>query len=172
MKRETITGADGSPYMTRYILGRLRLHVFHRGDEDPNPHTHPWDFKTFPLRSYVEEYLATVPEGPARWYKNERYEPGDRYLSVRTVRAWRWHDRSADHAHRILYPEYGTDGALVHWRYSTREAAAKYAKWPVVTIVWTGAKAAEWGFWRPHPIRGHWVFVPAATYLDGRGPPL
>lgn len=43
--------------MTRAWFGRLRFHVFFRGDQDPDCHDHPWGFWTFPLRSYVEEVL-------------------------------------------------------------------------------------------------------------------
>ena len=42
---------DGSKYMTRVWFGRLRVHVFYRGDADADPHDHPWDFWTFPLTS-------------------------------------------------------------------------------------------------------------------------
>ena len=35
--------AGGTPYMTRYWIGRLRLHIFYRGDADPDCHDHPWD---------------------------------------------------------------------------------------------------------------------------------
>lgn len=34
--RHTIINPDtGEPYMTRYWIGNLRLHIFHRGDQDP-----------------------------------------------------------------------------------------------------------------------------------------
>src|SRR5690606_161477 len=46
-----------TPYMTRYWIGRLRLHIFHRGDQDPDCHDHPWSFWTFPFTPYVEEVL-------------------------------------------------------------------------------------------------------------------
>ena len=56
--RSVIYGKEdehATPYMTRYWIGRLRLHLFHRGDQDPDCHDHPWGFWTFPFRSYVEE---------------------------------------------------------------------------------------------------------------------
>ena len=44
-----IEGLDGSPFLSKYLLAgratdgwRLCLHQFHRGDEDPEPHNHPW----------------------------------------------------------------------------------------------------------------------------------
>lgn len=55
-KLQTIYTRDGtSKYMTRLVLGKLRFHLFHRGDEDEHLHDHPWAFWTFPLTSYVEE---------------------------------------------------------------------------------------------------------------------
>jgi hypothetical protein len=35
---------NGSPYMTRIWIGRLRLHIFYRGDTEPDAHDHPWEF--------------------------------------------------------------------------------------------------------------------------------
>lgn len=58
MGKSVIYGKEdehATPYMTRYWIGRLRLHIFHRGDQDPDCHDHPWDFWTFPLTPYVEE---------------------------------------------------------------------------------------------------------------------
>lgn len=83
---ETI--GDGSPYMTRGWIGRLRLHIFHRGDGDPDCHDHPWAFWTLPLTSYVEEVRAK-----------------DGTRMERIVRRLRLHHREADFAHRVLGPE-------------------------------------------------------------------
>lgn len=45
----TIIGRDGGPYLTKHTLfnlgrdsWRAHLHEFHRGDEDPELHSHPW----------------------------------------------------------------------------------------------------------------------------------
>lgn len=80
-------GQPRAPYLTRVILGRLRLHVFHRGDADPDLHDHPADFWTFPLVSYVEEYLDKAGE-----------------RRTRVVRAFRLHHRRAEFAHRVVEP--------------------------------------------------------------------
>lgn len=55
----TIRGNDGSPYLSRHSLVRrswlpkcwpftslpsVYLHYFHRGDEDPQLHNHPWPY--------------------------------------------------------------------------------------------------------------------------------
>lgn len=72
----TITGPDGSPYLTRwYVLPRgprtdansdqvatttpfaIFIHFFHRSDEDRDQHSHPWD-KSYALilkGGYTEE---------------------------------------------------------------------------------------------------------------------
>ena len=50
--------ADASLYLTRYIAGPFRFHVFVHGDRDPAPHDHPWNFWTFPLRGYYEEVVT------------------------------------------------------------------------------------------------------------------
>ena len=102
---KTIFGNSG-PYLTRVTWGRLRLHVFHRGDEDPDCHDHPADFWTFPLVSYVEEYRAA-----------------DGSLRERPVRAFRLHRRRAEFAHRVLRALHHDNGqilTIVWWGRSRR----------------------------------------------------
>ena len=102
----TIWGSDGSPYLTRVTLGSLRLHVFHRGDADPDCHDHPADFWTFPLVSYLEEFIT--PEGERR---------------RRIVRAFRLHRRKAELAHRVICPAAGEGqiATIVWWGRKRRE---------------------------------------------------
>jgi hypothetical protein len=69
--------------LTRW--GQLRLNIFHRGDKDPWPHDHPWDFWTFPLRG--RGYLETV----LRFSR----------LEQQTVPGFRWTRRLAEHAHLV-----------------------------------------------------------------------
>jgi hypothetical protein len=68
-------------YLVRVMVGPLRLHVFLRGDADPDCHDHPADFWTFPLVPYVE----VMPDGTSR-----------------VVKAFRLHFRRAEFAHRVL----------------------------------------------------------------------
>lgn len=84
---ETLWDRDGaqSAYQTRAIAGHFRIHIFWRGDRDPDMHDHPADFWTFPLVSYVEEF--------------RRSDGGDAF---RVVRAFRLHRRRAEFAHRVL----------------------------------------------------------------------
>ena len=87
----TVYGTQGTPYLTRYFLtpmtpwGQLRVHVFHRPDEDPDPHDHPWDFVTFPLTSYVELFM----DGTGH------------FMRERLVKRFRFHYRSAEMAHLV-----------------------------------------------------------------------
>ncbi len=70
---------------TLHILGGLKVHKYFRGDNDTNPHDHPWDFYTFPLTGYVEEVLD---------------ENG--ILQVNLVKPWRLHYRPAEYIHRLV----------------------------------------------------------------------
>jgi hypothetical protein len=48
---------SGEPYLERWILWfgfTLRLHKFHKGDDDRAFHDHPWWFVTLPLTTYLE----------------------------------------------------------------------------------------------------------------------
>lgn len=109
------------PYQTLFSIGRLRLHCFHRGDEDPHPHDHMWDFVTFPLTPYLEKrYVGGVPE-------------------VRRVDAWRFHRRDAEFCHILLGKAAPYDYVL--------DLGEHVMPGKVWTIVWVGPKVREWGFW-------------------------
>lgn len=61
----TIKGFDGSDYLTRTLLPRIRdhrvlLHKIHRPDSDRWLHSHPWQTATFRILSggYTEERLV------------------------------------------------------------------------------------------------------------------
>lgn len=107
-----------TPYLTRVVLGPLRLHVFHRGDADPDCHDHPADFWTFPLVSYVEEFVE---------YRQIDGELTGLRRSQRVVKAFRLHHRRAEFAHRVLYP-----------------VSASVEQ--IATIVLWGRKRRSWGF--------------------------
>lgn len=130
---ETIYGREvehDTPYLTRISLPglrRARIHIFHRGDADPDPHDHPWDFWTYPLVPYWEQV----------------YDPDTRQMSWQTVRAFRLHFRKAEHAHRIV-------SAL---SYNTQLLKRK----KIVTLVWTGKVRRRWGFVVHAPRQPTWV---------------
>lgn len=169
----TIINEDGREYMTRYWFGRLRLHVFHRGDYDPDCHDHPWDFYTFPLTSYVEEVLEPVRQ--ARLTKAE--PPPEKFYRVqRVVRRFRLHFRPAEHCHRVLGAWTG------RWvRYDSSRGELLTSKAPdvlskpqvaedgrkIVTIVWQCGVRRKWGFWKDR--EGRWCWQGWKDYVLAGG---
>lgn len=159
--RSTIFGRDGehkTPYMTRFWIGRLRLHIFHRGDQDKDCHDHPWDFWTFPLTSYVEE---VVDPDVARCVQNSELSIGarrrvpEKHLQV--VPAFRLSYRPATHCHRVLGRYNGTrvgGQPVVDGR-------------RVVTLVWRGGTGRKWGFLKNRD--GRWCWTPWKDYVFGGG---
>lgn len=130
----TVYGVDkdhATPYMTRLAIYRLRLHIFHRGDADPDCHDHPWGFWTFPFVSYVEEVLD---------HENGR-------LRIQVVRSWRWNYRPATHSHRVLYSLYlkGSGGkSCFGFNSGYRHEKSK----KIITLVWAEQPYRKWGFWK------------------------
>lgn len=120
-------------YLTRNIIyafgGTLRLHKFWRGDDDRASHTHPWNFWTFPLANYLEQ----------------RFNHGG-CIGTYRVQAWRWHARSCFHEHIVL----GREKAHLDFSFEPLDPR------PFYTIVVTGPKINEWGFY-PEPNKFiHW----------------
>lgn len=123
---EKIYGREGATlYLLRIKLisstrwGGLYLHIFNRGDQDRDPHDHPWSFWTFPLITYNEEV----------------YDPETGEIREQRVRRFQVHKRDATFSHRILDPvnkrrivtlvwhgpksqQWGfwVDGVWVHWK--------------------------------------------------------
>lgn len=171
--RHSIFGVEGehsTPYMTRYWIGRLRLHIFHRGDADPDCHDHPWDFWTFPLTTYVEEVVTFGLD--QRPY--DPYSPRALTGTVRrhVVRAGRLHHRPAEHTHRVL----GRYDAAKAWRLARLAFIAGSSvalvdppvrSGKIVTIVWRGRLARKWGFLRNR--EGQWCWTPWKEYVFGGG---
>jgi hypothetical protein len=189
--RNRIYGRDNehsTVYMTRFWIGRLRLHVFWRGDYDPDWHDHPWGFWTFPLNSYVEEVVsasakAMVAMGHTEWiFDGRRAEISD-HIFQRVVPAFRLHYRSADHTHRVLGKYDGTvrdDLGFTH-RVSARKAA-DLVKSPrfkadyeiigkITTIVWRGKDERKWGFLKNRDGRWCWVHWKEYVFRGGKDAP-
>lgn len=144
--------SDG-PYMTRLWVGRLRLHIFHRGDLDPDCHDHPWWFYTFPLVSYLEEVIEFDAD------------LGINVARVRLVPAFHLHFRPAEHCHRVLGPWSGrfNEGGLMD--HDTDNQALRIGR--IVTLVWRGPVCREWGFTKRRG--GKWCWVPFREYVYGAG---
>lgn len=124
-----VVGGHDRPYLLRwYLIPRNRwcnvyLHKFVRDDDDRALHDHPWWFVSIMLRG---SYLETLQ---ARVY-------GDAYQThVETTnhrRAPSLAFRGTAHRHRVTLPKDRYGRPLPCW-----------------TIVITGAKVREWGFWCP-----------------------
>lgn len=171
-----------TPYMTRIWIGRLRLHIFYRGDLDPDCHDHPWDFWTFPLTPYVEEvvensgwmeyeingsrhsYLADSDEARFSPLAAELGKPIFR-KHLQIVPAWRLTFRPATHCHRVL-------GAYAGQRRlgsdTVRLGAPMVDKGrKIITIVWRSDVYRSWGFLKSR--EGQWCWVAWKDYVFGGG---
>lgn len=158
MGRHTIYSIDDkppTPYMSRYWIGRLRLHIFHRGDVDADPHDHPWNFWTFPLVSYLEEVTRYAGER----FPDTNYHPDAENKSVpyyetrsQVVKAWRLHYRPATHTHRVMGKFWGHMGIT---------PCFKPGK--IVTIVWRGGGKRAWGFLKNRD--GKWCWIAWKKYV-------
>lgn len=160
--RSVIYGKDDehdTPYMTRYWIGRLRLHIFYRGDQDPDCHDHPWDFWTLPFSPYVEEVIVT---GQGDW---ERFK--------QIIPALRWSFRPAEHTHRVLGRWDGAMrvGAMTY--HATAFSKPLLGEEPVgspgrlVTLVWRSREKRSWGFWKYR--LGEFCWVGWREYVFGNG---
>lgn len=149
--KSTIFGRDGehnTPYMTRRWIGRLRLHIFYRGDQDPDCHDHPWDFWTFPFHSYVEQVAV-----------NDGYLGGQNPVEIKhqIVPAWRWSFRPATHCHRVLGRVSAGGVTNTHWG----------VPGTIVTLVWRSETKRKWGFLKNRA--GQWCWTPWKDYIFGGG---
>lgn len=166
MGRSVIYGADGeheTPYMTRYWFGPVRFHIFHRGDQDPDCHDHPWDFWTFPLRTYVEEVLTPIRDAVAEG----REAPPVRYQRRQgIVRAFRLHYRPATYTHRVLgaLTRFSSEGGQSSIQVHTGEDIISYMPVGTIpTIVWRSGIKRKWGFTKSDET-GKWCWVPWKKY--------
>lgn len=160
--RSTIYGRAGehdTPYMTRVWLGRLRLHIFYRGDQDEDCHDHPWDFWTFPFTSYVEEVadpsMAARVQNQTGSYSARSHRVPLKHLQV--VKAFRLHHRPATHCHRVLGRFSG--------KYIGGVPAINDRK--IVTLVWRSGAERKWGFLKNRD--GKWCWTPWKEYVFGGG---
>lgn len=175
--RSVIYGKDGdhdTPYMTRYWIGRLRLHIFHRGDQDPDHHDHPWGFWTFPLTSYVEEVFDHPLHHDDVSTRPDLYE-----VRRQVVRAFRPHWRSHRHTHRVIgrwagvNPPLTDDYTLMNEEALFHYYEKKLAKdGKIVTFVWREkARDRDWGFWKRRDQKLCWVHWKEYVFGKGKGAP-
>lgn len=177
----TIHRNGGDRYMTRYWLGRLRLHIFHRGDDDQDPHDHPWGFATFPLQSYVEEVTEKLDYKLIDAAGNE-YDGYEKRLQV--VPAFRWNKRKCEHLHRVLgvFTGYITDPFGGFEPISARAAAKLDSRtfipqWEplngrklITIVIRTGFNRRNgWGFLKNRD--GKWCWIHFKEYIASGGSP-
>lgn len=146
----------------RRLPYQLLLHTFYRGDEDPDPHDHPWDFWTLPLgrRGYYEEVMDNRGRIAVGW-----------------VPPRRWTHRRRSHRHRVLGPDYTYTSSL--------QKVGQADKFPFSTLIIRRQPSRQdgpWGFWvrlddpvtqlcgrhlGTNPRQGDRVKVPWRTYVLG-----
>lgn len=169
----TIINPDtGEPYMTRYWIGKLRLHVFVRGDQDPDCHDHPWDFWTFPLTSYVEEVLHEQRQA----YAARGHPPPPKFYRVtHVVKRFRLHKRAAEHCHLVLgsfegyeKPTFSDDFNHITQEWQKRPLIGNRR---IITIVWQAGVRRKWGFWKNREGRWCWEFWKDYILNGGKNAP-
>lgn len=148
-----IIGGEENPYLLRwYLIPRnnwlnVYLHKFVRDDDDRALHDHPWWFVSIMIRGGYREYQPLTNSDPLASLLTSHidFETGDGPI-VGTYRAApSIAFRRATQRHRVAL-DYGKDGKPI----------------PCWTIVITGPKVRDWGFWCP---RG---FVPWREFTDGK----
>lgn len=103
--------ARGSKYLSRIRIGNFRVHYFHRGDQDRDPHDHPFDYWTLPIgRGYVEEYW---PKPTGTTVENKP--------KLRYVAPWRVHFRPHWNIHKVHTNRPVLTLVWIRW--------AKYREW-------------------------------------------
>lgn len=110
--------------------GRLYLHKFYRGDEDPHFHDHPWKFTSLILtRGYWEE----TP-----------FDPATEGFRGMVPFGYTWSFASSDEERKLKwYPRFSILRRPAEWKHRVILSDGK----PVWTIVKTGVKERSWGFW-------------------------
>ena len=154
-------GKHSVPYMTRIWIGQLRLHIFYRGDNDPDCHDHPWDFWTFPFTAYVEEVIFPIQDTVAE----SQPEPKLRYQLVRqVVPAFKWTFRPATHTHRVIGPVgdkvVQLSAIILH---TAKELLPIAVPGKIVTLVWRGKVGRNWGFLKNR--NNQWCWVGCKDYI-------
>ena len=128
----------GDLYLRRFFLyprdkdfgknkgkGRLYLHKFYRGDEDPHMHSHPWPFTSLILtQGYWEETSDGDGLNGTGVYKCYTSGPDGEERMQQFYKRFRILRRPASWVHRVVL-----DNTT-----------------PVWTIVKTGVKERSWGF--------------------------
>jgi hypothetical protein len=118
--------------------GRIYLHKFYRGDEDPHLHDHPWPYESLILtRGYFEE----TPMYEAQDFR--QFMPDEDFVRSEIV------DGNGDQSwpknwrRRIFYKPWTLLQRPAVWKHRVILKDGK----PVWTLIRTGKKERSWGFW-------------------------
>jgi hypothetical protein len=159
-----------TPYMTRIGFWRFRLHIFYRGDLDPDCHDHPWDFWTFPLTTYVEEVAYPNP-----FYEEGFPEMGSKFLTyTRLVRRFKLHFRPATHCHRVLGAWNGQTDIDLDGLTATGLVMPTHGTVPgkkILTLVWRSMEYRDWGFLKARDGKWCWTYWKDYVFGDGKDAP-
>lgn len=123
--------------------GRLYLHKFYRGDEDPYLHDHPWPFTSLILTGgYWEETpfwnsLQSTSWSPAQVFEFLSPTPYTRLSLVQK------HSTDPEKRRVTFYPRFSILRRPAEWQHRVILEGTK----PVWTLVKTGVKERSWGFW-------------------------
>lgn len=119
--------------------GSLYLHIILRPDDDPDPHDHPWDFKTRVLWGGYKNELWAWKEDEGRRVK----------LGIWPVRRGDKKFRSASHIHRVILYERGS--SLARTLFGTYKRA--------ITLVRTGTFKQSWSFYKKDGPIPYWEYL-------------
>jgi len=134
-----VIGNANSPYLLRwYLIPRnpwlnVYLHKFLRDDDDRALHDHPWWFVSFLIWGRYDEIVSD--DGTQAIYRNA---PSVAF-------------RKAEHRHRVVLPR------VIDIDETGKPVESRKPAW---TIIVTGSKTREWGFWCPNG------FVPWNIFCD------
>lgn len=151
-------GEDGTPYLFRGWIGRLRLHIFYRGDQDRDPHDHPWGFRTFPLTSYAEEVTVKHVDGGVE----KEVVSYEKHTNI--VRAFRLHYRPATYLHRVR-------NRVRRQRNASNPDAWEDCPGKIYTLVWREGWKRDWGFLKTRDGRTCWQYWRDYVFNGGRNAP-
>lgn len=135
---------DGSPYLLRwYVIPRnpllnIYVHKFLRSDDDRALHDHPWWFVSLVLRGgYVEVHEADHGKTMALC-RTSILDWGSPFRSRMVA------FRPATWRHRVVLPH---ELRQVQYADGTWSRETQMVEKPCWTLIVTGPKVREWGFW-------------------------
>lgn len=156
VKLAEFIGPEECPMMRRWIvvspLGSVRLHHFLRGDNDRQPHDHPWWFVTLVLRGGYTDLTqchVCLGSGSDFGYWSGGYVEGE-WINLKCATC-----NGRGELEDVLRPGSVRFRPVLH-----RHRVQTSGSWSVVV---TGRNARQWGFWEGR------LFTPAAEFFRRYG---